>query len=547
MNIIQMSISAGILILMVVAVRRIAIHKLPKKTFMLLWGMVLIRLSVPFYIPVTSELPVNIFETIGGAVMPFTEASGFGEFEIIPDVIQHGGTDILLPTDSGIEKQFVTVITLWIVWSVGALGLALFFLVAHIRRRREYSASLPVEYAYAREWLKEQKIRRCIQIRQSDKVSAPLTYGIFKPIILFPKTIDWQDETKLKYVLTHEIIHIKRFDILTKWLLAAVLCVHWFNPLVWVMYILANRDIELSCDETVLKTFGEKTKSAYAMALVELEENRGAFAPMFTNFSKNALEERTIAIMKTKKISIVGIMLAFILILGSTAVIAATSTSARKQSGDGADNHDVMTYIPAEATEMQIWLVEYFGGLYRSAPTIEELSYVGYDLASRLVFSRTAEQFDEYFGNGAAYSIMAGEDFRTLFALLNYEMFYDIIAVENFRDWLVSIFGSEAMSELDRLPKEPAPYVITRRERFEHMLNRLVVDVRNIVVTPDMLLDLTLSHEETLPRGFMIIDGNIHDVYGNLLIALDENGLMACGTRISAEFSVGVAEVTPFF
>jgi hypothetical protein len=201
-----------------------------------------------------------------------------------------------------------------------------------------------------------------------------------------------------------------------------------------------------------------------------------------------------------------------------------------------------MSYIPADATETQIWLVEKLGGLYRSAPTIEELSYVGYALASRLVFSRAVEQFDDYFGSGAAYSIMAGEEFRTLFALLGYEMFYDIIAVENLRDWLISIFGGEAISTLDDLPIEFTPDVSTRRERFEYMLKQLVVDVRNIVVTSDMLLDLTLSHEETLPRGFKIIDGNIHDKYGNLLIELDENGLMACGTRISADFSIGTQE-----
>jgi len=172
---------------------------------------------------------------------------------------------------------------------------------------------------------------RHIQVRQSDRIAAPLTYGIWKPVILFPKTTDWQDIANLRYVLTHEITHIRRFDILTKWLLAAALCVHWFNPLVWAMYFLANRDIELSCDEAVVKTFGESKKSAYAMALIGLEENRGMFSPLCTNFSKNSIEERIVAIMKMKKKSILGLILTVVMVsaltVGTLAVFATTNTN----------------------------------------------------------------------------------------------------------------------------------------------------------------------------------------------------------------------------
>ncbi len=93
-----------------------------------------------------------------------------------------------------------------------------------------------------------------MEIRQSDRIAALLTYGVLRPVVLIPKQTDWTDETRLKVILTHEFVHIRRFDTLTKLLLAAALCIHWFNPFVWVMYVLANRDIELSCDETVVRT-----------------------------------------------------------------------------------------------------------------------------------------------------------------------------------------------------------------------------------------------------------------------------------------------------
>ena len=68
-----------------------------------------------------------------------------------------------------------------------------------------------------------------------------------------------------------------RFDAVTRLVLTVALCVHWFSPAVWIMYVLANRDIELSCDEAVIRKFGERTKSAYAMALIRMEEARNSF------------------------------------------------------------------------------------------------------------------------------------------------------------------------------------------------------------------------------------------------------------------------------
>lgn len=91
---------------------------------------------------------------------------------------------------------------------------------------------------------------------------------------------------------------IYRYDTVTKLIVTLALCIHWFNPFVWVMYILFNRDIELACDESVIRQFGEKSKSAYSLMLINMEATKSGLLPFCNNFSKNAIEERITAVMK---------------------------------------------------------------------------------------------------------------------------------------------------------------------------------------------------------------------------------------------------------
>ena len=174
------------------------------------------------------------------------------------------------------------------IWIAGAVLLAAFFLVGHLRGRRVYSASLPVEQPFAKAWLEENRIRRPVQIRYSDRIESPLTYGFLWPVLLVPADMDWADEETAAFILSHEMSHIRRFDAFTKWLLAAALCIHWFNPLVWAMYILANRDLELACDEAVIRQYGMQACPSYALALLGMEEKRNRLSPLASSFSKSA-------------------------------------------------------------------------------------------------------------------------------------------------------------------------------------------------------------------------------------------------------------------
>lgn len=320
MGIIQMSITGAILILVIALVRQIAIHKLPKITFVILWGIVLLRLLIPFSLNLPASTRQSTEYLAGDAVAGSLVGSvaEMGAQNTAPDISPR--TDIieaintfnaLLPDITENITQFSPITTIWV---IGMLAVALFVLVIHYRSRKEYKSSLPVDNAYINKWLDAQRGIRKIQVRQSDRITAPLTYGIIRPVILFPKTTDWQDTVKLQYILTHELTHIKRLDILQKWLLVVALCIHWFNPLVWAMFILASRDIELSCDEAVVSALGESAKSTYAMALIGLEERRSIFAPLCTSFSKNLVEQRIVAIMKIKKRSAISMIIPAILV-----------------------------------------------------------------------------------------------------------------------------------------------------------------------------------------------------------------------------------------
>ncbi len=314
MSLITMSFSAAVLIVAIVILRALLLHRLPKKTFLVLWGVALCRLLIPFAVPsrfsiysVVYMLKDRLFEMdLPLAGMP----------------AMANNTAITETTSPLPEVTYGTISPVLIIWFIGLGVCALFFLVTHLRCRKEYKTALPVDSEFVKLWQQKHPMRRKVQIRQSDRISAPLTYGIFRPVVLLPKQTDWADETRLKYILTHEFVHIRRFDTLTKLVMATALCVHWFNPCVWLMYVLANRDIELSCDEAVVRTFGGSVKSVYALTLIGLEEEKNHLAPFVNNFSKNAIEERVVSIMKIKKISAFCIIGAICLVVGVTAAFA---------------------------------------------------------------------------------------------------------------------------------------------------------------------------------------------------------------------------------
>lgn len=178
--------------------------------------------------------------------------------------------------------------------------------------------SLPITNEFITNWKRSQKIRRTITVRQLSNIKVPLTYGIFRPVILLPKASDWQDTRSINYILLHEYIHIRHLDIITKFILITTLCVHWFNPCVWLLYILMNQDLELSCDEEVVHTLGVKIKAEYAGVLINMAAKQSGLTPLCSSFSKNANEERITAIMKMKNPTTKYVLLGAVLVVTVT-------------------------------------------------------------------------------------------------------------------------------------------------------------------------------------------------------------------------------------
>lgn len=322
MKLMEMSLSAGLLILLIVVVRAVAIDKLPKTAFLLLWGVALARLLIPASIPVEG-LPLLFGGQQGESYVSFYDEQG---------QIVGGGVAMDLPRLPGLndvaarmaqklnlEQRAPAALS---VWALGAAGLAAYYLLILRKSRRALREALPL-----RRLAVKVRGKRRARVYVSDRVSTPLTYGLFRPRIVLPRDSRFQSREQLRCVLAHETVHIRRFDILWKGLLLLALCLHWFNPAVWLMYALACRDIELSCDERVLRRLGGDGRKAYALTLLRCEEQRGAPVPLASAFAKNAVEERIVSIMRYKKRSRFGTVAAASLLALSLSAFAVSEAS----------------------------------------------------------------------------------------------------------------------------------------------------------------------------------------------------------------------------
>lgn len=305
----KMVVNGTLLLLAVLFFRQMAFHQVPKRLFVLLWTGTLARLLVPFSVPVTWSLQRflscsrglsglhtgaapddGVFGVLSGA-MPAQWIRGYDG--PVGEVLEIGGT---IP-GSGLPLLPV----LFTVWLAGALLLASWILLNHRRCIKKYKTSLPTADPAVRDWLNHRSGIRGIQVRISDQIPGPMTYGLLNPVILLPSNLNLGG-TELICVLEHEWVHIRRYDILTKYLMWAAVCAYWFHPLLWVMASLLNRDMELACDEAVISGQANCSREDYAMLLIRLAESQPTAwqaGACFTRYTK--LEERIQSIMNKKK------------------------------------------------------------------------------------------------------------------------------------------------------------------------------------------------------------------------------------------------------
>ncbi|MDO3410382.1 M56 family metallopeptidase [Saccharibacillus sp. CPCC 101409] len=171
------------------------------------------------------------------------------------------------------------------VWLAGAAGLLLYSIwsAASLSRRLRPSAALP---GFGN------------KVRQTDAIAVPFVFGLIRPCIYVPVGLG---KRELVYIVEHERVHIRRFDHLIKPIAFVVLCVHWFNPLVWIAFHAMSRDMELSCDEKVVRRLGSGIKKEYSSSLLALSAGREKFGVFPPSFGGGPVKERIVRILNYRK------------------------------------------------------------------------------------------------------------------------------------------------------------------------------------------------------------------------------------------------------
>lgn len=360
MDMALMCLQGSAMIVVVLIVRALFLHRLPKATFMALWVIVLVRLLVPISIPA----PANVWSMIEnglasvgveaaapvGESIPATGAADPSEVAAatfdagsatkgpLPNAEAGESADAAasVAADTASAPSWVDAVRL--VWIVGFVGVGAFMLASYLRHARRFALAEPVACAGARQWLAAHPLRRPLRIKAA-AVSSPLTVGVFRPVILVPYDFDWNDPTRSALVLEHEFVHVARFDNALKALLALAACTFWFNPLVWAMYACVNRDIELSCDERVARKLNGQGRSSYAHALIDAASKQTSIGPAFSAFGKSAIEERVTALAKVRFLTAKGLAATICLAVAMVAAFATTVPASwglpLAQTGDG--------------------------------------------------------------------------------------------------------------------------------------------------------------------------------------------------------------------
>ena len=281
LDIVNMSISAGWLVLAVLALRLI-LKKAPKWVNVLLWGIVAVRLICPFSIESALSL-IPSKETISpGIMMDWTPEISTG-IESLDQVVNPVISTSFAPNPGTSANPLQILIPVAAnLWLLGVLILLAYTAISYLTLRL--------------------KLRTAVILRanifQCETVSSPFVLGILKPKIYLPYTMDGNN---LDHVVAHEMAHIKRKDHWWKPLGCLLLTVYWFNPLMWVAYILLCRDIELACDEKVIAELGNEQRADYTQALVACAVNRRMIAACPLAFGEIGVKDRVKSILNYRK------------------------------------------------------------------------------------------------------------------------------------------------------------------------------------------------------------------------------------------------------
>lgn len=274
-KLLNMSFAAGVLVLVIV-VLRLFLKKAPKKYLCILWALAALRLLCPFSIS-SSLSAFNLMDqaTASDGQIEYFQYNGKTEKPMVEFTVPSLVEDDRSPESMtvGARTSDVYLPAVMKVWLVGVGLMLLHAFISYLRLRKKVAASIP--------------LRDNVMI--SDDIQSPFILGVFRPTIYIPSGMD---EAMLPYVLMHESAHIQRRDHWWKPLGYLLLCVHWFNPVIWLAYILFCRDIELSCDEKVIRNMNTKGKASYSQALLHCSLPRRRVLACPLAFGEVGIKER---------------------------------------------------------------------------------------------------------------------------------------------------------------------------------------------------------------------------------------------------------------
>lgn len=277
----NMSITAGWLVLAVIALRLI-LRKAPTALRCVMWALVGMRLVCPISVesflslipstePIREELMYAPAPTIDSGIEFVNRTVN----PIISEALSSEGA-------TGVNPVMAITSAASCIWIVGMAAMIVYTLVSYIRIRRS--------------------VREAIELTEGivicDRISAPFILGVFRPRIFLPSSMN---ETDTAYVIAHEKAHLKRRDHLWKPIGFAILTVYWFNPLIWIAYILLCRDIELACDEKVIRELGAEIKKPYSEALINCSVPRRSIAACPLAFGEVGVKGRIKSVLNYKK------------------------------------------------------------------------------------------------------------------------------------------------------------------------------------------------------------------------------------------------------
>lgn len=309
-QLLENAVTGTALILATALLRRVLKKRLAPGVWLALWAVCLFRLLTP--IAPTSVLSLwGLFGRFVPAdrtaapvpAAPYDPTSGLSP-AALPQTAAPGTVPQVFPWERVLPA----------VWLVVGAVLAARYALAYLRTRRAVESTVPV----GRNDPRYEALPRCARLREGPMEGAPLTFGVVRPAVVLTPGLTGAE---LDCVLAHEAVHARRRDNLWHYGMAAALAIYWWNPAVWLMARLLRRDIELSCDRAALARLGRDRRADYARALVSLS-TREPGPDFCQTFGRKMAEERILAVMKFKKMSICSMILALALVCGVTVALA---------------------------------------------------------------------------------------------------------------------------------------------------------------------------------------------------------------------------------